>query len=145
MKLMDERYEHYNEKTFEAYCKRAIDHAIYRGRAQKSRKARDEVSLYDLPENMLARPCEELEAVISGKGAPAFFRVDGFEIVVNDEEIAGVLRSLRPQWREIVLLAYFMGKSDAEISEDMKLTRSSVQRRRTSALAIMQKLMGGAK
>lgn len=145
MKLMDERYKHYNEMTFEAYCKRAIDHAVIRGRAQKSRKARDEVSLYALPENVLARPCEELEAVINGKGASALFHVDGLDVIINDEEIAGVLRSLRPQWRDIVLLAYFMGKSDAEISEDMKLTRSAVQRRRTSALAIMQKLLGGSK
>ena len=143
--MTDEQYRYFNEMTFEAYCKKAIDRAVNRGRKQKSRQAREEVSLYALPEDVLARSCDELDAITEGRHTPTIFREGGLEIAVYNEELAAALQSLPPQRRNIVLLAYFIGKSDAEISRDMKLTRSAVQRRRTSTLAIMQKLMGGSK
>ena len=142
---MDERYKQFNEMTFEAYCKKSIDRAVNRGRKQKSQRARDEISLFALSEEVLARSCEQLDAITDGKQTPTIFRVGGLEIIIHDEELAAALQSLTPQRRNIVLLAYFMGKSDAEISRDMKLTRSAVQRRRTNALDIMKRLMGGTK
>lgn len=142
---MNERYKQFNEMTFEAYCKKSIDRAVNRGRKQKSQRARDEISLFALSEDILARTCEELDAITDGKQTPTIFRVGELEIIIHDEELAAALQSLTPQRRDIVLLAYFMGKSDAEISRDMKLTRSAVQRRRTNALGIMKKLMGGTK
>ena len=36
MNAQNERFERYNEITFEAYCKAAIDHAIRRGIQKKS-------------------------------------------------------------------------------------------------------------
>lgn len=142
---MNKRYNRFNEMTFEAYCKKSIDHAVNRGRKQKSKQNREELSLYALPESVLAQPCNELNAVTDRTNTPTLFQVGELNIAVSDEVLAGALQSLTPQRRSIVLLAYFMGKSDAEISRDMKLTRSAVQRRRTNALAILQNLLGGAK
>lgn len=140
---MNERYKQFNEMTFEAYCKKSIDRAINRGRKQKSQRARDEISMFALSEDILARTCEELDAITDGKQTPMILRMGELEIVIHNEELAAALQSLTPQRRDIVLLAYFMGKSDAEISRDMKLTRSAVQRRRTNALDILKKLLGG--
>ena len=39
MDAQNERFERYNEITFEAYCKAAIDHAIRRGIQKKERRA----------------------------------------------------------------------------------------------------------
>ena len=43
----------------------------------------------------------------------------------------------------ILLLAYFLNESDADIARDLNLTRSAVQRRRASALELMRRMMGG--
>ena len=52
---MDEksRYEYFNEITFEAYCKRAIDRAILKARQRQAARAKREISLSELPENAL--------------------------------------------------------------------------------------------
>ena len=42
---MNERFERYNEITFEAYCKAAIDNAIHRGVRKKERRAEREPPL----------------------------------------------------------------------------------------------------
>ena len=60
-----------------------------------------------------------------------------------DEALAMALFSLMPQRRSILLLAYFLNESDADIARDLKLTRSAVQRRRASALELMRQMMGG--
>ena len=40
---MDERYERFNEITFEAYCKAAIDKAVLKERQRKAARAEKEI------------------------------------------------------------------------------------------------------
>ena len=141
--MMDERYEHFNAKTFEAYCKISIDRAVNRGRRQKHRRAQREVSLTALPDAALAFPCDAIEALIEEQKETTIFRVDDVDIPVHDKTLAMALFSLTPQRRSILLLAYFLNESDADIARDLNLTRSAVQRRRASALELMRQLMGG--
>ena len=42
---MNERFERYNEITFEAYCKAAIDNAIHRGVRKKRTPCRTRTAL----------------------------------------------------------------------------------------------------
>ena len=98
-----ERYERYNEVTFEAYIKAAIDYALARYRKQKARQAEKEVYLADLPEYWAARPSEELTAIDSGSDS-ATFEVDGISVDVHDPELIKALRFLVPQKRNILLL-----------------------------------------
>ncbi len=142
-KMKDERYERFNAMTFEAYCKVSIDRAINRGRRQKSRRAQREVSMTALPEEALAIPCDTLEALITEQREPTIFHVGDVDIPVHDEALAMALLSLTPQRRSILLLAYFLNESDADIARDLKLTRSAVQRRRASALELMRRMKGG--
>ena len=46
---MNERFERYNEITFEAYCKAAIDNAIHRGVRKKERRAEREPPFWKKP------------------------------------------------------------------------------------------------
>ena len=46
----NDRYERYNEITFEAYIKAAIDYALCRYHKQMARRAEHEISLDDLPD-----------------------------------------------------------------------------------------------
>ena len=45
MDTQNERFERYNEITFEAYCKAAIDNAVHRGVRKKERRAEREPPL----------------------------------------------------------------------------------------------------
>ena len=136
-----EKYERYNEATFEAYIKAAIDYALIRYRKQRAKQAEHEVYLADLPEYWAARPSTELSAVENGE-ASVSFTVDGISVDVHDPDLAYALRFLVPQKRAILLLAYFLGKSDAEIGKELHISKSAAQRRRASALKRMRSLMG---
>lgn len=50
---MNERFERYNEITFEAYCKAAIDNAVHRGVRKKERRAELEPPLTELNDAVL--------------------------------------------------------------------------------------------
>ncbi len=141
--MMDERYELFNAMTFEAYCKISIDRAVNRGRRKKASRAQREVSLDDLPDAALAFPCDAIEALITEQREPTIFRVGNVVIPVHDETLAMALLSLTPQRRSILLLAYFLNESDADIAHNLNLTRSAVQRRRASALELLRRMMGG--
>lgn len=52
---MNERFERYNEITFEAYCKAAIDNAVHRGVRKKERRAEREPPLTELNDAVLFR------------------------------------------------------------------------------------------
>ena len=70
------------------------------------------------------------------------FEVAGIKVDVHDPNLVYALRYLVPQKRDIMLLAYFLGKNDAEIGRELKISKSTVQRRRASALKRMERLLG---
>lgn len=132
--IMNERYERFNAMTFEAYCKISIDRAVNRGRRQRKVKAQHETSLTDIPEDVLVASNAELEAFAGEKDAITVFTVGEVEIAVHNEALAQALRTLTPQRRAILLLAYFLDESDMEIGTSLNLPRSTVQKRRNAAL-----------
>ena len=73
------------------------------------------------------------------------FKVQDFEIGVENELLADALKSLPAVSRDIVLLSYFMDYTDHEIAEMLNIIRSTVQYRRTSSLSKMKKHMEGSK
>ena len=58
---MNERYERYNEITFQAYCIRSINRAIARGIRQKERRAQMEISLSELEESELPHAAHQID------------------------------------------------------------------------------------
>ena len=63
--------------------------------------------------------------------------------MIHNDRLAEAIASLTEEKRRIVLLAYFADLSDREVAERMKLTRSTVQYKRTRALEEMKKKMEG--
>ena len=58
------------------------------------------------------------------------FQVLNYDIKAKDSLIAEVLTSLTKRKRDVILLSYFVGISDAEIARKMKLVRSTVNEHR---------------
>lgn len=69
------------------------------------------------------------------------FQVLNYDIKVKDSLIAEVLTSLTKRKRDVILLSYFVGISDAEIARKMKLVRSTVNEHRKQFLEILKEVM----
>ena len=69
------------------------------------------------------------------------FQVLNYDIEVKDVLIAEALTSLTKRKRDVILLSYFMGMSDAEIARKMKLVRSTVNEHRKRSLEILKDVM----
>ena len=63
------------------------------------------------------------------------------EYDLEDALIAEALTSLTKRKRDVILLSYFMGMSDAEIARKMKLVRSTVNEHRKRSLEILKDVM----
>ena len=139
---MYDRYIRYNEITFAMYCMTSIDRAINRGRREKDRRAQAEISLDELGDldNALGRDRGGKEVELP----EAIFDVDGLKIPIVNPDLAKALRSMPPQKRNILLLAYIIGDNDAELGSVLHISKSAAQRRRIAALKRIQLLMGVA-
>ena len=69
------------------------------------------------------------------------FQVLNYDIEVKDSSIAEALTLLTKKKRDVILLSYFMGMSDAEIARKMKLVRSTVNEHRRRSLEILKEVM----
>ena len=132
MDAQNERFERYNEITFEAYCKAAIDHAIRRGIQKKERRAERPLSALNDALLFKLNPSDPpqdaaLEASVS-------FDVRGQRIVVHNAELGQALTYLPLRKREITLLYFFADLTDAEIAKMLDMSISAVQRQRNRAV-----------
>ena len=69
------------------------------------------------------------------------FQVLNYDIEVKDSLIAEALTLLTKKKRDVILLSYFMGMSDAEIARKLKLVRSTVNEHRRRSLEILKEVM----
>lgn len=140
---MDEksRYEYFNEITFEAYCKAAINKAVLKVRQRRAQREKREVLLSDLPENALYDVGAEDSDLERAEDERRVFHVRGVDVAVSDERLARALSYLLPKDREIVLLSYFAELTDGEVAQRVKLSRPTVQRRKNAALGKLRNLL----
>ena len=69
------------------------------------------------------------------------FHVLGYDIEVKSDLIAEALQTLTDKKRDVILPAYFMGMSDAEIAREMNLVRSTINEHRKRSLELLKKVM----
>lgn len=69
------------------------------------------------------------------------FKVHSYDIKVKDVLIAEALQALSERKRNVILLAYFMEMSDADIAREMNLVRSTIHEHRTRSLDLLREIM----
>lgn len=130
---MATRYERYNEITFDAYCKAAVDKAILKERLRKGGKGQREQPLSSLLEKDIPSvSMDELEQERS-ESAGLTFQICGELISVKDLKLGQALFCLLPRERAIILLRYFRDMKDVQIAQCLGMTRATVQRKRKRA------------
>jgi RNA polymerase sigma factor (sigma-70 family) len=124
---------------FDSYCKKVLKYTARDFYARQKRRDEREVSFSELSERELA----SLSATDKYFADEYIFDADGFDIGVSDFELAEALNELPQDWRDIILLAYFLDMTDREIAERLNLVRRTVTYRRTSTLRLLKKIMEG--
>ena len=69
------------------------------------------------------------------------FQVMHFVIYVADEELSTALKELTEKQRNAILLYFFQGMNDREISKFYHVSRSAINSRRDRGLRKLQKLL----
>ena len=138
---MTTRYERFNELIFESYCKTCIDNAIAKERKRKyilAQRERSISALTDAELYMLSKDQKEFEKV---EEEHENFFVRGNTFQVQDPRIGQAISYLLPRDREIILLYYFAEMNDDEIANELRISRATVQRRRTLAKLKLKELL----
>ena len=135
-----EQYREHIERTFNAFCKIVLYHAALGAYKKIRRKQQFEVSL-DYLREFDFEPVTTTDEYFVKYDVTTTFTVRGKTVVVESEQLAAALMNLPEKRREVLFLRYYLGYSDEEIGEMFGVCRSTIFRRRKSALRLIRKEM----
>lgn len=71
------------------------------------------------------------------------YYVHNIIVEVHNEEIGEAIQYIMPHKRAVLLLSYFLNYSDTEIAHELKISCTTVARRKNAALNELRILLGG--
>lgn len=124
--------------TFNGFCKTVLRNEIIDAIRERRTRKKYEVVFSDLSpqEEKQLYTCDQY--FVNDEAEKSFF-VAGKEFTVK--MLADALHSLPEEKRQAVLLYYFFDMKDTEIAELMKVSRSTVQYRRTSSFELLKRFL----
>ena len=122
---------------FDAYCKRLLKHEVIDATREQKRLGQWETTFSELTR------AEQSQLQYIDRYAPdrRVFPLMGMEIEVLDADLVRALSTLPTDRRTIILLSYFLKMQDEEIGNRLGLSWPAVQRRRTSTLDMLRKIL----
>ena len=132
-------HEKHKEHTFDAFCKRVLKNEAVNAHLELTRQSQREVLFSELSQ----KEKQQLQYIDIYAPERRTFTVlgRGIKVEVLDGALGRALEIIPAERRNIVLLAYLLGMTDHEISEQMGLGRSTVQYRRTTTLTQLRKIL----
>ena len=130
--LMRTDWEHFSllEKL-----KRVVKGIVRNYRKELKRRRNKEISYCELPEIVV----EKLAVWDEYESDYTAFDVCGIEVRVLDDDLAEAIKYLSEKDREILLMYFFLGMSDTEIGDRLKINRSTSFRSRKNSLEELKK------
>ena len=134
-------FEHIVRLKFNALMMIVIKGALSSHRRQIARRSKHEILFCELP---------EMKQIEHGMNDEYFydcvsFKVLHFTIYVSDETLGTALHRLSEKQRSAILLRYFQGMNDREISELYRVSRSAIFSRRSRGLRKLKTLLSERK
>ena len=111
---MDRRYEQFNEMTFEAYIKSAIDKSVLKARKRQAAREKLEQSFSTMTDVELFGISHEDQGIKRAEQTEPVghvFRVRGRDIPVYGKKLGQALMFLPAKDREIILMYYYLGST----------------------------------
>lgn len=130
-------FEHIVRLQFNALMMIVIKGALSSHRRQIARRSKHEILFCELPE------MKQIEHGMNDEYSCDYvsFQVMHFVIYVADEELSTALKELTEKQRNAILLRFFQGMNDREISKLYHVSRSAINSRRDRGLRKLQKLL----
>ena len=134
-------FEHIVRLQFNSLMMIVMKGILSSHRRQSARRSKHEVLFCEL---------SEMKRMENGTNDEYFsdfvsFQVMNFTIRVSDEELGTALQELTEKQRTAILLHFFRGMNDREISELYHVSRSTINSRRDRGLKKLQKLLSERK
>ena len=127
---MRDSYEQRIQNQFGAFCTRVLKNEANRIHNEYTRQRQIEKSLEELSPDEL----DQIAAEDKYFQDEYVFEVLGKQVVVTGNLLAEAIAKLSEKKRDIILLSYFLGLTDREISEYMNVVRQAISRRRAGIL-----------
>ena len=134
---MKDSYEQRIQNQFGGFCVKVLKNEARYIQREYTRRREQEKSLDDLTAN-------ELEQTASKDhyfNDEHVFEVMGIPVVVTGNLLADAIAKLPEEKRNVILLSYFLGMSDREISERMNVVRQTISKRRLVTLKELRKYL----
>lgn len=132
-----EQFQRYQEETFDAFCKAVIRNESANAHNEMDMRAEKEITFSSLsPSELQSFQTEDIYHTYCKQ-----YHVRGNVVCVYDPTLGELLHRISPQRREIILLCYFLGLSDAEIGRMLHINRRTVNNRRKAALQRLRELL----
>ena len=123
---MKDSYEQRIQNQFGAFCVKVLKNEARHIQREYARLRDQEKSLGELTASEL-----EQTAVWDKHFMDEYvFDVQGLPVVVNGNILADALAQLPESKRDVILLSYFLGMTDREISEKLNIVHQTVSKRR---------------
>lgn len=132
-------FQRNTEKEFDYLSKLAIKNERKNYFVQLSRTAEQETSFSELGDPTV----KQLGTSDNIPSDYHIFHIKGFPVHIKNDALSKALKELTSRKREILLLYYFVGMNDPEISDLLGLGVSTVNDHRLEALNILKKIMEG--
>ena len=118
------------QNQFGGFCTRILKNEANRIRKEYSKQRDSEKSWDDLSQNEL-----EQSAVTDRYFMDEYiFEVQGIPVVVTGDILAEAIAQLPEGKRDVILLSFFLGMSDREISQRLHVVHQTVSKRRLVSL-----------
>lgn len=127
----------YHEHSFDAFCKKAIRYASADAHRERKKQQRMEV---DIDDPMVAY----IDSIQTHDAYTLYSRVyyvKNQAICVRDRNLGEALQYIIPKKRDVILLSFFAGYNDSEVARIMKISPTSVARRKASGIARLRELL----
>lgn len=127
---MKDSYEQRIQNQFGGFCARVLKNEARHIQREYARRRDQEKSLDDLTASELEQTAVWDEYFMDEH----VFEVQGFPVVVTGNLLAEAIAQLPEDKRDVILLSYFLGMNDREISERLNVVRQTISKRRLVTL-----------
>jgi RNA polymerase sigma factor (sigma-70 family) len=125
------------QNQFGGFCTRVLKNEANRIRKEYAKQRNVETPWDDLAQEELALTATK-DRHFMGEH---IFEVQGLPVVVTGDLLAEAIAHLPERKREVILLAYFLGMNDREISEHLHVVRQTISKRRLVSLKELRKYL----
>lgn len=132
-------FREYHEAAFDAFCKKVIKTvtADYY-RMEKRQRQLAYIEGIQLMSSQTSLCYEDQYGLYCRT-----YYVHDITVDIHNEEIGEAIQYIMPNKRAVLLLSFFKNYSDSEISRELKISCTTVSRRKKKALEELRSLLGG--